>query len=229
MKAGIRKFALTVHVIFSIGWFGAVAAFLAIAIVALAGGDAEAIRSADLAMYMIGWYVILPAAFGSLLSGLVQSLGTQWGLFRHYWIAAKLLLTVFATSVLLSKMQLMTMLAGVSSGTFATQLSVADLRQMRAQLLTHAIGGMVVLLAATALSVYKPWGRTRFGKRKLQQQRIAAASGTFISDAGTVSDEEIVPRPAAGIPRWAYVIGIHAVGVTVLVIVLHIAGVVGSH
>ena len=229
MKPRLRKFALTAHVTFSIGWFGAVAAFLAVAVVTLTSEDAQLIRAADLAMYVIGWYVILPAAFGSLLTGLVQSLGTQWGLFRHYWVVAKLLLTVFATIVLLFKMQLMSYLAGVASGSIATQLSSADLRQMRVELLVHAIGGMLVLLSATILSVYKPWGKTRFGKRKLQEQRIIAVAGPSMPDSGTVSDEKIVRRPADGIPRWAYVVSIHAAGKAVIVIVLHVAGVLGSH
>lgn len=229
MKPRLRKFALTAHVTFSIGWFGTVAAFLAVAVVTLTSEDAQLIRAADLAMYVIGWYVILPAAFGSLLTGLVQSLGTQWGLFRHYWVVAKLLLTVFATIVLLFKMQLMSYLAGVASGSIATQLSSADLRQMRVELLVHAIGGMLVLLSATILSVYKPWGKTRFGKRKLQEQRIIAVAGPSMPDSGTVSDEKIVRRPADGIPRWAYVVSIHAAGIAVIVIVLHVAGVLGSH
>lgn len=229
MKPEFRKFALTAHVIFSIGWFGAVAAFLAIALIALTSEDARVMSSADLAMSVIGWYVILPAAFGSLLTGLIQSLGTPWGLFRHYWIVAKLLLTLVATIVLLLKLQLMNLLAGVSSGTLATQLSVADLRQIRIELLGHAIGGMLVLLSATVLSVYKPWGRTRYGKRKLQEQRGSAAISPSVPDEGTIIGGGVVQRPATGFPRWNYVVGIHAAGVAIFVIVLHVAGMIGSH
>ncbi|MEO6050291.1 MAG: hypothetical protein ABIP78_03030, partial [Pyrinomonadaceae bacterium] len=209
--------------------FGAVAAFLAVAVIGLTSGDAQVLVAADLAMYMVGWYVILPAALGSLLTGLVQSLGTQWGLFRHYWIVAKLMLTVFATAVLLFKMQLITLLAGVSSGTLATQLSVADLRQLRVELLGHAIGGMIVLLSATVLSVYKPWGATRFGKCKLQEQRMNSTSVPFLPDSQSVSNRKIVRRPATGIPRWAYVVGVHIAGIAVVMIVLHVTGFVGSH
>ena len=36
---------------------------------------------------------------------LVQSLGTSWGLLRHYWVVIKLLITVFATILLLVHMQ----------------------------------------------------------------------------------------------------------------------------
>ena len=41
-------------------------------------------RGAYLAMDLIGWFVIVPLSLASLLTGLVQALGTTWGLFRHY-------------------------------------------------------------------------------------------------------------------------------------------------
>ena len=64
-------------------------------------------------------------AFASLLTGLIQSLGTPWGLFRHYRVVVKLLLTVFATAVLLVKMELIGYAARPAA---ETTLSRADLR-----------------------------------------------------------------------------------------------------
>ena len=101
-----RKFALTAHVTSSVGWFGAVAGFLALAIAGAASQDAQIIPAAYLAMDLTYWYVIVPLGLASLLTGLVSSLGTDWGLFRHYWVLVKLLLTIFATIVLLAKMPL---------------------------------------------------------------------------------------------------------------------------
>ncbi|HYN23361.1 MAG TPA: hypothetical protein VE078_20565, partial [Thermoanaerobaculia bacterium] len=59
------------------------------------------VRAAYLAMELTAWFVIVPLILASLLTGLVQSLGTTWGLFRHYWVLAKLVLTVFVTIVLM--------------------------------------------------------------------------------------------------------------------------------
>jgi hypothetical protein len=105
MTPRLRKFALTAHVTSSVGWLGAVAAFLALAVASLTSQDAQMVRAAYLAMELTAWFVIVPLAFASLLTGLVQSLGTKWGLFRHYWVLAKLLLTVLATIVLLLQME----------------------------------------------------------------------------------------------------------------------------
>src|ERR1700704_845733 len=107
MTIGVRKFALTAHVTSSVGLLGSIAAFLALAISGLTSQDIKMVRAAYLAMELIARFVIVPLAFASLLTGLIQSLGTPWGLFRHYWVVVKLLLTVFATVVLLVRMELM--------------------------------------------------------------------------------------------------------------------------
>src|SRR5207247_2220051 len=106
MRPRLRKFALTVHVSTSVGLLGAIAAFLALAIAGLVSQDEDMVRAAYLAMDLIARLVIVLLAIVSLLIGIIQSLGTPWGLFRHYWVVAKLLLTVFAISVLLAKMPL---------------------------------------------------------------------------------------------------------------------------
>lgn len=152
MRPRLRKLTLTAHVTFSVGWLGAVAAYLAPATAGLASEDAPTMRSAYLAMDLIGRFVIVPCSLAALLTWLVQSLGTEWGLFRHYWILVKFLLTVAAIIVLLLHLPTM-------SGVAEMTLSAADFAALRLQLLVHAAGGLLVLLTATALSVYKPWGR----------------------------------------------------------------------
>ncbi|MGH9252111.1 MAG: hypothetical protein ACRD0W_21725 [Acidimicrobiales bacterium] len=82
MRSSVRKLALTAHVTFSVGWTGAVAAYLALAVAALASRDAQLVRGTYLAMEVAAaWFVIVPLSLGSLLTGLVQALGTTWGLF----------------------------------------------------------------------------------------------------------------------------------------------------
>jgi hypothetical protein len=110
----LRKLALTAHVTFSVGWLGAVVAYLVLAVAAAASGDVQAVRSAWLAMQIIGWYAIVPLALAALLVGLVNALGTSWGLFRHYWVLLKFLLTVLATIILLSHMPSVTVSANAA-------------------------------------------------------------------------------------------------------------------
>lgn len=163
MTIGARNFALTVHVISSVGLLGSIAAFLALAIAGLTVEDEQMVRAAYLAMEVIARFVIVPLAFAALLSGLVQSLGTPWGLFRHYWVVVKFMLTVFATAILLIKLELIGYAARLAA---ATVFSPDDLRAAGIQLVVHAAGGLLVLLIPAALSVYKPQGMTRYGWRK---------------------------------------------------------------
>lgn len=159
----LRKFALTAHVTTSVGSLGAVAGFLALAAAGLASRDPQMVRAAYPAMAFIAWSVIVPLLLVSLLTGLIQALGTTWGLFRHYWVLAKLMLTVLTVIVLLLQMDGIDFMARTAT---ETALSSADLLGLRRSLRFHAAGGLVVLLTTTALSIYKPRGMTRYGWRK---------------------------------------------------------------
>src|SRR3990170_4099331 len=115
MTLRLRKLALTAHVTSSVGWLGSVGGFLALAVAGLTSQDSQLVRATYLAMELTGWFVIVPLSLASLLTGLVQSLGTEWGLFRHYWILVKLLITILATIVLLVHMQPISHMAGVAA------------------------------------------------------------------------------------------------------------------
>src|SRR5438132_13027162 len=137
MAPSLRKFALTAHVISSVGLLGSIAAFLALAVAGLTSQDAQIVRAAYLAMDLTARFVIVPLAFASLITGLIQSLGTPWGLFRHYWVLVNLLLTAFATVVLLVKMELIGYAARLAAEMICP---VRDLRAAGIQLVVHAVG-----------------------------------------------------------------------------------------
>ena len=168
MTPRVRKLMLTAHVISSVGFLGAVVTFLALAIAGLSSGDAQRVRGAYLAMELTTWFVIVPLCFASLLTGIVQSLGTPWGLFRHYWVLVKFLLTLFSTIALLVHTRLIDYVAGVAA---AAALSSADLSGVRFQLVVASGAALLVLLVTTALSVYKPRGVTQHGWQKQHEQR----------------------------------------------------------
>jgi hypothetical protein len=169
MTPGLRRFALTVHLTFSVGWIGAVVAFLALVVTAMTSHETQTLNAAWIAMELTGWFAIVPLALASLLTGLVMALGTNWGLFRHYWVLISLVLTIFATLVLLGNMQTVSLLAGI-----AAEASSADVGRLRAGLqseLLHAGVGLLMLLVIQVLNVYKPRGMTPYGRRKLREQR----------------------------------------------------------
>lgn len=164
----LRKAALTAHVTSSVGWLGAVAGFLALAVAGAWGGDAQIVRAAYPAMEVIAAFVIVPLALAALLTGVLSSLSTPWGLFRHYWVLVKLVVTALAAIVLLLQLQPISYLADAAA---ETTLSSSDLREARVSLVAHAGGGLLVLLVPTILAVYKPRGMTRYGQRKQHEQR----------------------------------------------------------
>ena len=204
MRPVLRRLALTAHVTSSVGWFGAVASFLALAVVGLRVHEAQTVRAAYIGMELVGWFVIVPFALAAFLTGVVQSLGTRWGLFRHYWIVVKLFITVAATAVLVLHMGPTSLLADVARrGT----LGPDDLPDLRLQLFVNAVAALMVLLVATAIAVYKPRGLTPYGRGHAVKHR---ASAMGLEDAGT--------------PAWARLFAI-AVGLLVLAfLALHLAG-----
>lgn len=207
LAPALRKVAFTTHVTSSVGWIGAVLVFLAVAVIAMTSQDEGTVRGAYLVMAPAAWFVLVPLAHASLLSGIVVSLGTTWGLFRHYWVVLKLLITVFATVILLIYMETFRQMAGIAAD------PVVDLDVVRnASPIVHAILALILLIAATVLGVYKPFGTTPYGTRK-SAQRQAVSPATLVSTATAVDSE----TPA----RWTYLVGIIAIGIVLLFVLLH--------
>jgi uncharacterized membrane protein len=237
MTPGLRKFALTAHVTTTVGWLGAVVVFLALAVVGLTSEDARTVRGAYLVMEPAAWFVLVPLALASLLTGLVVSLGTAWGLFRHYWVLAKLVITIFATIVLLIYMNTFRFMAAVAAD------PSADLGAVRnASPGLHAALALLLLLVATVLGIYKPPGMTPYGRRKQHEQRTAsqpipprlttARNRADTHTADLPSDPD--PHDDIGVGRdrgsttgtaWALYVPLGIIGLIVLaVVVVHLTG-----
>jgi hypothetical protein len=158
MTQRLRKLGLALHVVLSVGWLGAVIAFLGLAAASFSRDPALA-RAAYLAMDVVGRAALLPLSVGALISGVVQSLGTKWGLFRNYWVVVKLVLTLFATAALFVHQSTAITEAARLAVDAATPLRHASrLQELSVQLLADSALALLVLLTATLIAVYKPWG-----------------------------------------------------------------------
>ena len=133
-------------------------------------------------------WVIVPFALASIMTGLVSSLGTWWGLIRHYWVLLKLVLTIPSTILLLVHTQAIGFVANAAA---KSGLSGADIGRLRFQLVFDAVAGMLVLLVVTALSVYKPRGQTRYGLRKQRERRVLARQRAL----ARLLDNQAAPQP----------------------------------
>ena len=205
MTPGLRKFTFTTHITSSLGWLGAVVVFLAMAAIGLTSQDESTVRGAYLVMAAAAWFVLVPLAHATLLSGIALSLGSTWGLFRHYWVVLKLLITVFATVILLIYMGTFRQMAGIAADPFVDLTLVRNPSPM-----VHAILALILLIIATVLGVYKPLGLTPYGRRKQAEQRQAFAP------AGRTA--------ASSRPDRMYLLVIIAVGLLLLFGILHFAG-----
>ena len=161
LSPGLRRFTLTSHLTVSVGWIGAVGVFLAHAIIALTSDDPQIVRGVYLVMEPAAWVTLVPLAIASLITGIALSLGTTWGLFRHYWVVFKLLIAVFATLILLVYMETFRQMADVAAN------SSVDLHAVRnPSPVVHAVLALLILLIATVLAVYKPRALTPYGRRR---------------------------------------------------------------
>jgi uncharacterized membrane protein len=202
MRPRVRKCALTAHVTCSVGWFGTVAGFQALAIAALTSREPETVRGFYRAMELIGWYVIVPFCLAALVTGLVMSLGTSWGLFRHYWVLVKFLITLISSLILFGFTQTLGSFGELAAN---PTLSIEQLRNLKQSPALHSGGGLLALLLTTILAVYKPWGMTGYGKRK---QRISVRP-----DSGMTSSTS-----------WRQYLLLGIIGLVLLFLILHLIG-----
>jgi hypothetical protein len=215
MTPRLQKLTLLAHISFSVGWFGAIIPYIALAVAGLTSHDNQLLRATYISMELIGWYVLVPLSIAALLSGLVQALGTRWGLLRHWWIVAKFLLTIFAVAVLFRHMEDVSQMARAARETF---VSSADFRPE----LIHSVGGSLVLFIAIMLSVFKPWGATPFARREtspvIERPRLGGGPITAAGEALSV----------VGKVRWSRFVGIHAAHAVAIVLLaaifLHLTG-----
>jgi SNF family Na+-dependent transporter len=167
MPPRLRKGMLAAHLTCSVGWLGAVVAYLVLDLTVATSSDAQAVRAAWIAMGQVTSSVLVPLAVASLVTGVVMAIGTKWGLFRHWWVLISLLLTLFAVLVLLSESELIGRVAAMAADPSASDEVLFAVPAT----LPHSLGGLVVLLVIQVLNVYKPQGLTPYGWRKLQEER----------------------------------------------------------
>lgn len=159
LKRPARRALLVVHVAVSVAWLGLSVGLLALGITAYTTGDATLTEAAYRAMKVFADWLLAPVALTTLLSGLVLSLGTPWGLIRHRWVWIKFWITLATAAG--------TVLALRPEIQHAATAGVPDVSLVAAPTVSTT-----AYLFMTAVSVLKPWGLTRWGRRL----RVSASS-----------------------------------------------------
>ncbi|MGQ0773365.1 MAG: hypothetical protein ACT4NY_02940 [Pseudonocardiales bacterium] len=159
LKPRARKVWLTAHIASSVGWLGAAYTMLVLGTTALIS-DRTGFRVALYeVMHLFDRAVNIPLAAIMLITGLVGALGTPWRLVKHWWVLGKLILSVTALVVTppLSVPRLIFMIETLPTG--ATTGSTAG------QIVTISVCTVLTLTTVTTISVFKPWGHTRWAQR----------------------------------------------------------------
>lgn len=173
MRPRLRRTVLVLHVVSSVSWLGLSIGYLTLAITAVVTDSPEQQHAMVRAVGVLGDRLLLPISWIAFLTGVWIALGTHWGLFRHKWVLVKFALTLVAVVLIPSSLlpgihQAVATVAHTAPGQF-TDIGVATTRG----LLSAGCVSSSMYITCVVLSIFKPWGRTRFGKRKLAGQPAA--------------------------------------------------------
>jgi hypothetical protein len=150
----LRRAVLTVHIVASVGLLGDVAAVLAVNVRAATTTDAGFASVSYELMQMFSMVFGIPLSFAALITGLTLGLGSKWGVLRHLWVTAKLVLLL--SVILVGALVIGPATDEMRDGNGGTETV----------LIAAAVWDVLALTVATALSVYKPGGRrTRPARR----------------------------------------------------------------
>ncbi|MFG2740777.1 DUF2269 domain-containing protein [Streptomyces chartreusis] len=178
-----RRAVLVVHVVASASWVGLTLGLLALGITAAGTGSAVTVEASVRAMKLFADWLLLPVAFLTLVSGLVLSLGTQWGLARHRWVYVKFWLTLATTTATVFALR-----PGVNSAVAA--VAAGGPLPDSGDVMMGPIVSLSAYVFMTVISVLKPWGPTKRGRR------LREASGRRSGTATKPADSAERARPA---------------------------------
>jgi hypothetical protein len=164
MPPTVRKGVLVLHVMASVGWLGVTFADLALGVTVLTTDRPEIQHAMFRALGVIADVVLIPIAWSAFLTGLLLALGTKWGLVRYKWVLTKFLLTTLVVTL-----TTFSLTPGLKERRDAVEAAPPD------QLTPLGFGDEMGMISAgiistsiyttcVLLSVFKPWGRTPWGR-----------------------------------------------------------------
>ena len=166
----LYKLLLTAHIIVSVGWLGVVFAKLVLGLAAMTTNAPDVAAGLYVSMDVVN-VAFPPLAIGTIVTGVLLSLGTKWGLLQHYWVVTKLALTVgvIATAVQLGGRLVRQSIAAPTESAADAYL-ILGIAPAPTLLIALSVAHLLMLGIATVISVYKPWGKTWFARRKTMQE-----------------------------------------------------------
>lgn len=177
-----RRLLVALHVVVAGIWLGIAVVMVALTAMAAAGDDIATTHDRYALVELFDITILPWSSLATIMSGLAVSLTGKWGLVRHYWVLTKFVLALLVLASAFAFLHDWVVSAAEDSRRLMSAAGRgAELGTDPAWLVAGfgCAGGLV--LAATVISVYKPWGRTRFGRRAVTSQARAPRSDRTVA------------------------------------------------
>ncbi|MFE3907449.1 hypothetical protein ACFXPY_46400 [Streptomyces sp. NPDC059153] len=160
----LRKAVLTAHVAISVGWLGLVTGMFAMSLAGATTGSTEQQAAMYRTMSLLDEIFLGMTSMFALITGIVVGAGTKWGLLQRTWVAVKFFLTMGVMLLGFSVIHQLILRANelVDAGAPVRGGELDTVGWSMTGSAAVALGSLVFM---TAVSTYKPWNRTRWGKR----------------------------------------------------------------
>ena len=160
LSPNLTKWLKSLHLLAVAGWIGGAIALSVLHFLRFKGGEIGAdLHGIDRAAHLIDMVVIVSlGAMGCLLTGLLYSLLTGWGFFRHKWIIVKWVITIFCiSSGILFLGPWETAMVTISGQLGGAALQDAEYLSNMYLNFWFGILQIALLIFALCISVFKPW------------------------------------------------------------------------
>lgn len=151
---------LVLHIVFILIFFGGLLGSLLLVWVTYLTTDRTLLEAVHTLIPYFDHFMVIPGAFGSLITGIWLAARTQWGMTKHYWVIAKwvgnMAMIVFGGSAMrfwISE----TLHAAQNKAVFP--LANPAYLEYRQLLTAGLVFSLIVLLFLVVISYFKPWGK----------------------------------------------------------------------
>ncbi len=158
------------HVACGVGWMGA---DVVLAILMLTGWFSATGRPSRRRTPRPGWSsrsAVPVLAGGMLVTGVLLGIGTKYGLVQWWWVFVKLVI-----GVVLTVLVFVLLVPGAAASRRGSTGTADQVREQVGRPGRHLVFpplvSFVALAFALVVSVFKPWGRTRWGRARVERQQ----------------------------------------------------------
>jgi hypothetical protein len=163
LSANNQKWLKVFHVFLGGIWAGGAASLFALHCLYPTNSGPE-LYARNMAMIYIDNYIIIPAAIGSCLTGLLYSHLTKWGYLKYHWVIVKWIFTI--TFIVIGFFWLIPWLNNMLEASNAIRHAhMIDSSNYIVDMSFHLVMTIVqtvLIFFIVIISIFKPWGKTQY-------------------------------------------------------------------